>query len=88
MYRHEIINKLQSNHALVILVADNLTSYVERVRRSPQKVLEGDPEEFLPDGRYNHVLQVQERLSFLRFLLKDGQLWLCAPQAKQVTYVV
>ena len=25
MYRHEIINKLQSNHALVILVADNLT---------------------------------------------------------------
>ena len=28
--------------------------------------------------------QVQERLSFLRFLLKDGQLWLCAPQAKQI----
>ena len=61
-----------------------LFSYVDRVRRSPQKVLEGDPEYFLPDGRYNHVLQVQERLSFLRFLLKDGQLWLCAPQAKQV----
>ena len=28
--------------------------------------------------------EVQERLSFLRFLLKDGQLWLCAPQAKQI----
>ena len=27
---------------------------------------------------------MQERLNFLRFLLKDGQLWLCAPQAKQI----
>ena len=30
------------------------------------------------------MTQVQERLNFLRFLLKDGQLWLCAPQAKQI----
>ena len=28
--------------------------------------------------------QVSERLNFLRFLLRDGQLWLCAPQAKQI----
>ena len=34
--------------------------------------------------RYNHNLQVSERLNFLRFLLRDGQLWLCAPQAKQI----
>lgn len=83
-YRHEIINKLQSNHALVILVADNLTSYMDEVRKSPKKIIEGNPLEFLPDGRYNHIAQVQERLNFLRFLLKDGQLWLCAPQAKQI----
>ena len=25
-----------------------------------------------------------ERLNFLRFLLRDGQLRLCAPQAKQI----
>ena len=31
-YRHDIINKLQTDHALVILVADNLTDYVEQVR--------------------------------------------------------
>ena len=37
------------------------------------------------DGRFNHIQQVQERLKFLKFLLKDGQLWLCEPQAKQVT---
>ena len=30
------------------------------------------------------MLQVSERLHFLRFLLRDGQLWLCAPQAKQI----
>lgn len=35
---------------------------------------------WLPDGRYPHGAQVHERLSFLRFLLKDGQLWLCAEQ--------
>ena len=85
VYRHEIINKLQGNHALVIVVADNLTGYIDAVRRTqPRKVTEGDPAAFYPDGRYNHVAQVQERLAFLRFLLKDGQLWLCAPQAKQV----
>ena len=27
---------------------------------------------------------MSERLNFLRFLLRDGQLWLCAPQAKQI----
>lgn len=43
-----------------------------------------DPANILPDGRFNHVQQVQERLRFLRFLLKDGQLWLCEPQAKQI----
>lgn len=76
---------VKKNYIYIFHLTINVfTSYVDRVRRSPQKVLEGDPEDFLPDGRYNHVLQVQERLSFLRFLLKDGQLWLCAPQAKQV----
>ena len=84
MYRHEVINNLQLDHALVILVADNLTSYVDQVRHNPPKVLAGNPEDLYPDGRYNHVIQVQERLNFLRFLLKDGQLWLCAPQAKQI----
>lgn len=29
-----------------------------------------DPNTFYPDKRYNHIAQVQERLNFLRFLLK------------------
>ncbi|XP_016350844.1 probable ubiquitin carboxyl-terminal hydrolase FAF-X, partial [Sinocyclocheilus anshuiensis] len=43
-----------------------------------------DPQTVRPGSRYSHVQEVQERLNFLRFLLKDGQLWLCAPQAKQI----
>lgn len=42
------------------------------------------PEDYLPDGRYNHIQQVSDRLRFLRFILKDGHLWLCSPQAVQV----
>lgn len=38
----------------------------------------------MPDGRYNHIMQVQERLNLLRFLVKDGQLWLRADQAEQI----
>lgn len=41
-----------------------------------------DWDNWLPDGRYPHAAQVHERLSFLRFLLKDGQLWLCAEQVR------
>ena len=85
IYRHDMIHQLQNKHALVILVADNLTRYVDSVRRNPPKVLEEtDPADLYPDGRYNHLMQVQERLNFIRFLLKDGQLWLCSPQAKQI----
>ena len=58
LYRHEVINNLQLDHALVILVADNLTQYVDQVRHNPPKVLAGNPEELFPDGRYNHVMQV------------------------------
>ncbi|GFW53898.1 probable ubiquitin carboxyl-terminal hydrolase FAF-X [Trichonephila clavipes] len=29
-YRHEVINRLQQHHSLVILVADNLTSYMKK----------------------------------------------------------
>ena len=58
LYRHEVINNLQLDHALVILVADNLTTYVDQVRHNPPKVLAGNPEELYPDGRYNHVMQV------------------------------
>ncbi|KTG47363.1 hypothetical protein cypCar_00025077 [Cyprinus carpio] len=91
-YRHDLINQLQHNHALVTLVAENLSAYMENMRQF-SKVLtfyvlsehtDFDPQTVRPGSRYSHVQEVQERLNFLRFLLKDGQLWLCAPQAKQI----
>ena len=83
-YRHEVINGLQRSHALVILIADNLTEYMDRIRAMGEATAALDPAEFSPDGRYCHNSQVSERLNFLRFLLQDGQLWLCAPQAKHI----
>ncbi|KAG5833327.1 hypothetical protein ANANG_G00274760 [Anguilla anguilla] len=84
-YRHDLINQLQHNHALVTLVAENLSAYMETMRQfAKAEHLEFDPQTVRDGSRYSHVQEVQERLNFLRFLLKDGQLWLCAPQAKQI----
>ncbi|KAI4464478.1 ubiquitin carboxyl-terminal hydrolase [Holotrichia oblita] len=83
-YRQEVIDKLQNQHSLVILVTNSLTNYMDRLRVLVKENPELTSETYFPDGRYCHVLQVQERLNFLRFLLKDGQLWLCAEQAKQI----
>ncbi|XP_072539942.1 ubiquitin carboxyl-terminal hydrolase 9X-like isoform X4 [Salminus brasiliensis] len=83
-YRHDLINQLQHNHALVTLVAENLSAYMENMRQFSKEYTGFDPQTVRVGSRYSHVQEVQERLNFLRFLLKDGQLWLCAPQAKQI----
>lgn len=83
-YRHDLINQLQHNHALVTLVAENLATYMESMRVYARDHEDYDPQTVRLGSRYSHVQEVQERLNFLRFLLKDGQLWLCAPQAKQI----
>ncbi|XP_043556785.1 probable ubiquitin carboxyl-terminal hydrolase FAF-X isoform X2 [Chiloscyllium plagiosum] len=83
-YRHDLINQLQHNHSLVTLVAENLSAYMENIRQFHKEYPEYDPQTVRSGSRYSHVQEVQERLNFLRFLLKDGQLWLCAPQAKQI----
>ncbi len=43
-----------------------------------------DSEKLLPDGRFNHTTQIQERLNFIKYLLKEGRLWLCSSQAESV----
>ncbi|XP_042614954.1 probable ubiquitin carboxyl-terminal hydrolase FAF-X isoform X2 [Cyprinus carpio] len=83
-YRHDLINQLQHNHALVTLVAENLSAYMDYMRHFSREHPVFDPQTVRAGSRYSHVQEVQERLNFLRFLLKDGQLWLCAPQAKQI----
>ncbi|KAG8507344.1 putative ubiquitin carboxyl-terminal hydrolase FAF-X, partial [Galemys pyrenaicus] len=83
-HRHDLINQLQHNHALVTLVAESLAAYMNSMRLYAKDHEDYDPQTVKPGSRYSHVQEVQERLNFLRFLLKDGQLWLCAPQAKQI----
>uniref|UniRef100_A0A2K5QGA4 ubiquitinyl hydrolase 1 n=1 Tax=Cebus imitator TaxID=2715852 RepID=A0A2K5QGA4_CEBIM len=82
--RHDLINQLQQSHALVTLVAENLATYMNSIRLYARDHEDYDPQTVRLGSRYSHIQEVQERLNFLRFLLKDGQLWLCAPQAKQI----
>lgn len=60
LYRQEVVNRLQQQHALVILITDNLCAYMEWVRNvvkdNPGNF---DPSTYLPDDRYSHVLQVR-----------------------------
>lgn len=69
-FRQEIIERLQNSHSLVILVSDSLKMYIDNVRKLVSQHPELDSATFCPDNRYCHELQVQERLNFLRFLLK------------------
>ncbi|KAI5714812.1 hypothetical protein M8J77_005865 [Diaphorina citri] len=82
--RQSIIDILIKNHSLIMLITNNLCSYMNQVRELVRENPEINPEHYYPDGRYNHITQVQERLSILRFLIKDGQVWLCETQARQI----
>ncbi|XP_022644946.1 probable ubiquitin carboxyl-terminal hydrolase FAF-X isoform X2 [Varroa jacobsoni] len=80
--RSDIISALQNKHTLVVLVTTNLVNYVEESKKFV--TTHPDPSVAREGHRYPHNVNVYERLRFLRFLLKDGQLWLCAPQATQI----
>lgn len=82
--RQQVIDRLQTDHSLVILVTNSLTSYLDRVRVHVKENSDLKANTLILSGRYPHPQQIQERLDFLKFLLKDGQLWLCADQAKQI----
>uniref|UniRef100_A0A182SE80 ubiquitinyl hydrolase 1 n=1 Tax=Anopheles maculatus TaxID=74869 RepID=A0A182SE80_9DIPT len=84
MNRQKIIDQLQNDHKLVILVTNSLTCYMNRVRALVAADPTLKPAKLRLDNRYPHPQQIQERLDFLKFLLKDGHLWLCADQAKQI----
>lgn len=82
--RQQVIDRLQNDHTLVILVTNSLTIYMDKVRAEVKLNPTLNPNDLFVDKRYPHLQQIQERLEFLKFLLKDGQLWLCAEQAKQI----
>ncbi|XP_075815088.1 ubiquitin carboxyl-terminal hydrolase 9Y-like [Microtus pennsylvanicus] len=83
-YRRDLIRQLEHNHTLVTLVTENLATYMNTIRLYARDYEDYDPQTVRLGSRYSHIQEVQERLNFLRFLLKDGQLWLYAVQAKQI----
>ncbi|XP_065177789.1 probable ubiquitin carboxyl-terminal hydrolase FAF-X isoform X1 [Sycon ciliatum] len=85
VYRNEALSTVNTDADLLTLVCNNLCQYMESVRvRVGVKVDELDPDVYSPDGRYTHVAHLQERLNFIRYVLRDGQLWLVGRQAQQI----
>ena len=84
MNRNDVIAKLQSSHNLVEIVSRNLQDFIEKARVLAEMNPDLDPNRIYGNNRYSHVQEVKERLGFLRFLLKEGRLWLCEPQAIQI----
>ncbi|XP_039251519.2 ubiquitin carboxyl-terminal hydrolase 9X-like [Styela clava] len=84
LYRHNVISNLQDTYSMVTMVATNLSSYLQFSQEYLRENPDYDPQTVRPGSRYTHIQEVNERLHFLRFLLKDGQLWLCEPQARQI----
>ncbi len=84
-YRAEVIAKLQKEYSLISMITANLASYYSTVRSLvTASAAAVDPELLLSDGRFSHVAQIQERLNFMKYLLKEGQLWLCSTQAETI----
>lgn len=84
MSRNEVLNRLEQNHKLVEIVSRNLQEFIEKARVLSEANPNLDPNRIYGNNRYSHVQEVKERLGFLRFLLKEGRLWLCEPQAIQI----
>ena len=86
LYRDKLIHSIQEKHSLVTVVANSLTEYMQRMKYFVEigQNLALDPNERRTGTRYSHLEQVEERLNFLCFVLKDGQLWLCLAQAVDI----
>uniref|UniRef100_F1KPN6 ubiquitinyl hydrolase 1 n=1 Tax=Ascaris suum TaxID=6253 RepID=F1KPN6_ASCSU len=88
MSKNEFIETVQRDTELCSRLSTNLSIYMDKVRtyvrNLPQTCSEIDPGSLMIDGRYTHEDHLRIRLSFLHFLLSEGQLWLMTPQANEL----
>ena len=56
-----------------MLVAQNLSAYMGKAHSYAKENPDIEPVNILPDGRFNHIQQVQERLKFLRSVQTSQQ---------------
>jgi ubiquitin carboxyl-terminal hydrolase 9/24 len=80
-YRNEIISHLDTNYHLLSHICQNMELYMRKARAACEKGEKVEPEALFVDGRFSHTQQLMARLDFVRFALKDGQLWLGHQQA-------
>ncbi|EDV22025.1 uncharacterized protein TRIADDRAFT_59589 [Trichoplax adhaerens] len=85
-YRHEVINQLQQKHKIVSVTAENLSIYMNKARAHFQAFRENSTSDVMPASHYSHSQQVDERLTFLRYCLRDGHLILQLPEAELIWF--
>ncbi|VDK86514.1 unnamed protein product, partial [Onchocerca ochengi] len=87
--RAEYIATVQQDTELCSRLSKNVALYMEKVRNAVNEkphvyaVIE-NANDLVFVGRYTHSDNLRIRLSFLHFLLSDGQLWLMTPQANEL----
>ncbi|KAL3990716.1 Ubiquitin carboxyl-terminal hydrolase family protein [Acanthocheilonema viteae] len=87
--RAEYIATVQQDTELCSRLSKNVALYMEKVRNAVNDrphiyAAVEDAGSLVFVGRYTHSDNLRIRLSFLHFLLSDGQLWLMAPQANEL----
>ncbi|CAF3511540.1 unnamed protein product [Adineta steineri] len=82
--RISVIDLLENKYQLTCVITENLCHYMDTVRRyrDEKKKILPPPEEYYPDGRFDHNHQIHERLTFLKFVLKDGRRYLAFEHLK------
>ena len=66
--RTGVIDILEKKYELTRVVTENLCQYMENARRYKESDSKANssPDEYYPDGRFNHTQQIYERLNFLK----------------------
>jgi ubiquitin carboxyl-terminal hydrolase 9/24 len=62
--RTGVIDILEKKYELTRIVTENLCQYMEKTRANKESIL--SPDDYYPDGRFNHNQQIHERLNFLK----------------------
>ena len=83
-HRSDVIGRLQKEHSLIGMITTNLADYYEAARAYVRQHPGIQAEALLADGRFEHGRQLHERLQLLKYLLKEGQLWLSSRQVETV----
>ena len=84
VYRREMMTEVSNNLSVVNIVIENLHAYMNKARHHQFDHPTVSPEKFRLDKHYSHFQQLDTRLRFILFWLKDGGLYLASSHAKTI----